>query len=282
MNEHPTASSGAAGEPDATAAASPATRKMKLLARLERMGEQGVEQLADVFSVSPMTIRRDLQELADAGQVIRTHGGAAPAARVSFEFRFLERMQKQGREKAQIAQAAAELVQMQQSVMLDSSTTTLALARRLKEIGWRGVIITTSLPIASELFGVDQIETILLGGTLRKDSPDLVGGVTDQNLDTLRADLAFIGVDAIDRHGRLYNDSPSLGRMLRRMQQAAREPYAVADGSKLGSTALMRFGVLTEWQGLITDRSADPGVLRSLRRNGVNVIQAGRRATEKN
>ena len=280
MHEHTTARQRRAGSADHETATSPSTRKTKLLARLERLGEQGVEQLAAVFGVSSMTIRRDLQELAEAGQVIRTHGGAAPAARVSFEFRFLERLQMHGPEKSRIAETAAGLVRQNQSVLLDSSTTTLAIARRLKQMGWSGVIITTSLPIASELFGVEPIETILLGGTLRHDSPDLVGGVTDQNLETLRADLAFIGVDAIDRQGRIYNASPNLGRMLRRMRLAANDAYAVADSSKLGATALMRFGTLSEWTGLITDASADPGVLRSLRRSGVKVILAGRDTTE--
>lgn len=276
MNEH-NASRPSTGAPTEGPAASPSSRKSKILVRLEQMGEQGVEQLAETFGVSAMTIRRDLQELADTGQVIRTHGGAAPAARVSFEFRFLERMRTQAGPKGRIAAAAADLVEPGRAVLLDSGTTTLAIARRLKEIGWRGVIITTSLPIASELFGVEWIETILLGGTLRKDSPDLAGGVTDQNLESLRADIAFIGADAIDRRGRIYNASPSIGRLLRRMQQATNEAYAVADASKLKSTALMMFGTLSEWKGLITDRSADAGAVRELRKNGVNVLLAGGR-----
>jgi len=271
MNEQSAARTG-----EGEASASPLTRKERILARLEQAGEQGVEELAALFGVSAMTIRRDLQELADAGRVIRTHGGAAPAARVSFEFQFLERMQAQAAQKAEIAAVAADLVKEGQSILLDSSTTTLAIARRLKQTGWRGVIITTSLPIASELFGSDEIETILLGGKLRKDSPDLVGGVTDQNLETLRTDLAFIGADAIDERGRIYNNSTTLGRMLRRMRQAARRCYAVADATKLGSTALMAFGTLSEWDGLITDRTADRGMLRTLKRHGVNVLQPAR------
>lgn len=277
MNEHAAASRHDAPGPEPSegegAGASPTSRKAQILARLERLGEQGVEQLAEVFAVSAMTIRRDLQELAEAGRVIRTHGGASPAARVSFEFRFLERSREQAPAKAQIATVASGLVRPGQSLLLDSSTTTLAVARRLKTIGWTGTIITTSLPIASELFGVDTVETILLGGTLQKDSPDLMGGITDQNLESLRADVAFIGADAVDRQGRIYNRSTSLGRMLRRMQQSARRTYAVADHSKLGTEALMRFGTLSEWAGLITDRAADAGVLRVLRRHGVNVLQ---------
>lgn len=254
---------------------SPDTRRTRIVDLLEREGERSVEQLSERFGVSGMTIRRDLQDLADAGKVLRTHGGAAPAARISFEFRFLERGQQHAAQKEQIAEVAAGLVSPGEAVLLDSGTTTLAIARRLKMIG--GVtVITTSLPIASELFGVEGIETILLGGQLRKDSPDLVGALTDHSLDLLRADVAFIGADAVDGQGRIYNASAEVGRMLGRMAKAATRVYAVADHSKVGRHELMRFANVTEWYGLITDRDLDRQLKRGLEKAGVRIIQLER------
>jgi DeoR family fructose operon transcriptional repressor len=88
--------------------------------------------LSRACEVSDMTIRRDLQKLADEGRVVRTHGGAARAEQVMFEFQFLQRAKTQQEEKNQIGLAAARLVKDGQSILLDSGTTTLALARHLR------------------------------------------------------------------------------------------------------------------------------------------------------
>lgn len=247
------------------------TRRTQILQLLEREGEQHVDDMARYFDVSTMTIRRDLHELAEDGRVIRTHGGAAPTARISFEFRFLDRTTHRAAAKTQIAELAASLVSPAQSVMLDSGTTTLAIARRLKQLDAL-TVITTSLPIASELFGLDHIDLILLGGRLRKDAPDLVGAITDQNLDVLRADVAFIGADAISKDGELFNGSADVGRMLGRMASACNKTYAVADSTKIGRTSLMRFGRLTQWTGLITDAEITASQQRRLKRAGAKVI----------
>ncbi len=250
---------------------SPESRRERIAGLLERDGDCSIDALAERFGVSGMTIRRDLQELADAGRVIRTHGGAAPAQRISFEFRFLERTRQQAKEKEQIAEVAASLIASGESVLLDSSTTTLAIARRLPAIG-NLTVVTTSLPIASELFGREGIEVILLGGALRNDSPDLCGALTDNNLDLIRADVAFIGADAVDHDGRLYNRSPDIGRMLQRMARSAERVYAVADHTKIGRHELMRFADLRDWFGLITDDGLDKVVGRRLTKAGARVI----------
>ena len=262
MNEH-----------TSTSHVSPESRRLKIVEALKCHGERSVEDLAEQFAVSGMTIRRDLQELADDGRVIRTRGGATPAGRVSFEFEFLDRARRQAREKDQIAQAAASMVQPGQSVLLDSSTTTLAIARRLVMIP--GVtVITTSLPVASELFGREGIDVIILGGRLRDGSPDLTGALTENNLEMIRADVAFIGADAIDAAGHIYNSSPEIGRMLRAMAGAAERVFAVADHTKLDRHELMRFAQISQWQGLITDDGVHEEVLRGLESAGVKVVCA--------
>lgn len=255
-------------------------RRSQVLAMLESEGELSVEILAQRFGVSGMTIRRDLQDLATSGKILRTHGGGAPASRVSFEFRFLERARQNAQAKDQIAAIAASMPEPGQSVLLDSGTTTLAIARRLKQrqAGTHLApltVITTSLPIASELFGADGLDLILLGGTLRKDSPDLIGAITDQNLDLLQTDLAFIGADAVGLDGCLYQDSVELGRMLGRMAASARRAYAVVDHSKIGRVGLMRFGRLGEpgssWAGLISDARLPAHQRQALAARGIQL-----------
>ncbi|MCC6683263.1 MAG: DeoR/GlpR transcriptional regulator [Phycisphaeraceae bacterium] len=253
---------------------SPDARRNAITELLNRDGEQSVESLAERFDVSGMTIRRDLADLAQIGRVLRTHGGAAPAARVSFEFKFLERNRRMATEKGQIATLAASLVTPCKTVMLDSGTTTLAIARQLRTLGPL-TVLTTSLPIASELFGCEQISTILLGGRLRQDSPDLTGPLTERMVDVLRADIAFLGADAVDGEGNAYNASLEVGGLIQKMAAVCSQVFCVADSSKIGRRELMRFSQLNEWAGLITDSGLDSALAGKLTRRGVKLIQPG-------
>ncbi|MEZ6191064.1 MAG: DeoR/GlpR family DNA-binding transcription regulator [Phycisphaerales bacterium] len=246
-------------------------RHSQILQVINREGGCSVDDLALSLGVSTMTIRRDLQELADTGHVLRTHGGAVPAARVSFEFRFLKDAQQNAQAKEQIARLAAEQIRDGDSVLLDSSTTTLAIARHLR--GRALTVITTSLPIASELYACNGIDLILLGGLLRNDSPDLAGPLTEANLENMRATVAFIGADGIDEAGMIYNKSTTVARMLQKMAGSAERVYAVADHSKVGKTALMRFGDISKWQGLITDSDLDTTWHKRFKKAGVCLIQ---------
>ena len=142
-----------------------------------------------------MTVRRDLKSLAERGKVLRTHGGAALAERVSFEFDFLHRLREHQAAKDAIAVAAAAVVEDGESVLLDSGTTTLALAKQLCQ-KQRLTVVTTSLPIAAQLQYDRHIEVLLLGGYVRPSSPDLVGAMTEANLESLRADVAFLAPPA--------------------------------------------------------------------------------------
>jgi len=247
----------------------PIPRHREIIGLLHACGECSVEHLAQSFGVSPMTIRRDLNALAESGQVIRTHGGAAPAEAVMFEFQFLRRAKLNASAKDRIGAAAASLVRDGQSVLLDSGTTTLCIARHLRERS--GItVITTSLPIASVLQHAGGVQTLLLGGYVRREAPDLQGPLTESNLESLRADIAFIGADGIDENGTCYNASLTVARMLGKMIQAAQQVYVVADASKLGRTALASFGQLADFSGLITDATA-PTPVRDTR---VNLITA--------
>lgn len=249
------------------------TRHEQICEMLEGRGECSVEELAEVLGVSGMTVRRDLQALAEQGKVIRTHGGAALDARVSFQFDFLRRAKEQEEAKMAIGAAAAALVEDGQSVLLDSGTTTLAMSRQLQ--GKKGItVITTSLPIASQLQYDAEISVLLLGGYLRAGSPDLAGAMTEANLETLHADVAFVGADGIDGRGNVYNRSAEVARMLTKMAAAAAKVYVVADHTKLGQTALWRFGRLKDWAGLVTDAEANRGLLASLQKAGVQLIKA--------
>lgn len=250
---------------------SPNARREKILELLNAQGECTVEELAEQFVVSTMTIRRDLHELAGTGRVIRTHGGATTGSRVSFEFRYLERMQKYRREKEAIGAAAAALVQEGDSVMMDSGTTVLAVAHHLRNR--RNIsVITASLPIASALYGCEEVDLLLLGGLLNHNSPDLCGPITETNVKMIKADLAFIGADAVDLDGNLYQLSATVAALLGKAAEPAKRVYCVADHTKIGQSALMQFGDARKWEGIITDSGIEQAKVDRLRKAGVNVI----------
>jgi DeoR/GlpR family transcriptional regulator of sugar metabolism len=247
------------------------SRQSQIQALLNKHGECSVEFLARKCNVSDMTIRRDLMVLEKSGGLIRTHGGATPREKVLFEFQFLDRARLNESAKRQIAVTAAKLIKNGQSVMMDSGTTTLAVAKELhnhKQLS----LITTSLPIAAILQYVTGINVLLLGGFVRCDAADLCGALTETNLENLRADMALIGADAIDLKGNVYNKSLEVARMLSKMTAAAAVTYVVADSSKIGHSALMKFGSIPKWEGLITDSGVSKQNAAALRQAGVNLI----------
>jgi DeoR/GlpR family transcriptional regulator of sugar metabolism len=240
---------------------------------LRSRGECSVEFLAAELGVSEMTIRRDLQQLADENRLVRAHGGASPVERVSFEFQFLRDARQFADEKEAIGLRAAALVEDGQSILFDSGTTTLAVARQLAARR-RLVVITSSLPIAAVLQRSSSSEVILLGGIVRRDAPDLAGPLAEANLDAFRADVAFVGADGVGLDGELYNASLTVGRLIAKMTTRAGSVYVVADSSKIGRTALSRFGNAKQLQGLITDAGIARGDRRALERAGVRVLIA--------
>ena len=249
------------------------SRRAQIRKLVASRGECSVEQLALELSVSGMTVRRDLQALCEDGRLIRTHGGATLGERATFEFSFLDRVNKNREAKTAIAREASELIGECRSVMLDGSTTTLAIARQLR--GRAGLtVITTSLPAAAELQHEPGIDVLLTGGYIRSASPDLTGSLAEANLELLRAEIAFLGADAVDNQGNVFTNPPDNSAVLLKMIASAQLVYVVADHTKLGNTALRRFGELVKWAGLITDEAADPEFVDQLRDLGINVTFA--------
>src|SRR5580698_10255990 len=178
-------------------------RRREILAVLHRDGRVLVNDLARHFRISQITIRKDLEFLDGQGVIQRTHGGALPVqagALLDPSLRDKEKLRR--REKIRIAQAAIRLVEEGQSLLLDSGTTTTAVARALKDKK-RLTVITNAINIAAELAGT-QVEVVLTGGMLRKNSFSLVGPLAERTLRQLSADILFLGVDGFDTKAGLF------------------------------------------------------------------------------
>ena len=204
---------------------------------LERDGRVLVTDMARKFDTSQVTIRKDLEVLHAHGLVHRTHGGALPAREGALEDPTLREKEKLHRkEKLRIAASAAAQVKEGQVVILDSGTTTTAIARALRNFH-NITIITNALNIAAELTGA-PVEVILTGGTLRKNSFSLVGPIAEETLRGLNADILFLGVDGFDVHYGLSTPNLLEAKVNRVMVEVAKRTVAVCDSSKFGRRSL--------------------------------------------
>jgi len=169
-------------------------RRREILEMLRMDGRVLVRDLSKRFRTSLITVRKDLESLHHQGLLERTHGGALPIRTGALQDQTLqekERLHKQ--EKLRIAAAAVRMIRPGQVIILDSGTTTTAIARGCRDL--RSLtIITNATNIAADLAG-SSVEVILTGGTLRKNSFSLVGPLAEESLRKLSADMLFLAVD---------------------------------------------------------------------------------------
>lgn len=248
-------------------------RRRAILDLLNREGRVLVTELARHFHTSQVTVRKDLEALHAHGLVHRTHGGALPAREGALEDPTLREKEKLHRkEKLRIAEAAVKIVAEGQVVILDSGTTTTAIARALR--GFHNLtIVTNAVNIAAELSGT-AVEVILTGGTLRKNSFSLVGPIAEETLRHLNADVLFLGVDGFDvRHGL---STPNLleAKVNRVMMDVAKRTVAVCDSSKFGRRSLSLIAPTSALQQVITDRGVPKSDLQALRKANLEVTLA--------
>jgi DeoR/GlpR family transcriptional regulator of sugar metabolism len=249
-------------------------RRRELVSMLSRSRSVSTAEMARRFDVSSMTIRRDLKALEGSGVAVRSHGGAFAAQRITFEFAFDERRRQHPAEKQRIGAAAAEKVGRGQTLFLDTGTTTLEIAGALARLDVPCTVVTSSLVIASKLWGREQIALMLLGGRVRRGSPDLVGPPAEEMLEKLTADIAFLGSDGIDPSRGSFAADVETARIAERMAANARRAIVVADSSKLGHAAAVRYLRIEDMGELITDRGADRSLVAALRRRGLKVTLA--------
>jgi DeoR family transcriptional regulator of aga operon len=245
-------------------------RRRAILDLLSRQGRVLVTELARHFETSQVTIRKDLDGLHAHGMVHRTHGGALPSRHGALEDPTLREKEKLHRQKKlRIAGSAASMVREGQVIILDSGTTTTAIARALRSFQ-NLTIITNAVNIAAELAGT-AVEVILTGGTLRKNSFSLVGPIAEETLRRLNADLLFLGVDGFDVHYGLSTPNLLEAKVNRVMVEVAKRTVAVCDSSKFGRRSLSLIVPTSALQEVITDRGAPKSDLSVLKQARIEV-----------
>ncbi|MBN1675563.1 MAG: DeoR/GlpR transcriptional regulator [Kiritimatiellae bacterium] len=249
------------------------SRQAAIVELLAKEGERSVEHLAAAFRVSDMTIRRDLAELAREGRLTRTWGGAQVLERHALDFSFREKARHNHTAKARIGRLAASLVVPGSFVFMDTGTTTIQVARFLKPIsGLR--VFTCSLPVVSELIGVGSIQVMMLGGTVRADSLEVYGPLTEKNFAGLSVDIAFVGTDAVGPGGGLFTRGMETARVAELILGAARKKVLVADHTKWAAIASLRYAHISDVDVVVTDDGLAEEHRKALAEAGVDLILA--------
>lgn len=252
-------------------------RQAEIARLVEDRGRARVTELAESFGVSSVTIRKDLDVLADEGRVIRTHGGAiAPRVRgqdLAYDVR--DRLQQA--EKAAIGRLAAGRVNDGESIIVDASTTSLYLARELmrRTPGQSLTIVTNSIRLATEMSVRPDIGVLLMGGRVRGRSLSLVGQLGDGVLRRVNVQKAFVGAAGLTAEDGLTETTEEEAQIKRAMVAAAREVYALVDNTKWGRVASATFCRPEELTGVFTDAGAPGEMLEGLRGMGIEVQQHG-------
>jgi DeoR/GlpR family transcriptional regulator of sugar metabolism len=250
-------------------------RRQKILELLEKNGRVTVDELAGNFSVSTVTARTDLDALAKLGALRRSHGGAVRALDPLHDYPLKLKEILHHEEKTRIARAAVQLVRPNQTVILDSGSTTAEIARQLKQARIKGLsVITNSLSIGAELADAQGIAVIVIGGILRELSQSCVGPHAEQMMRELHADHLFLAVDGL--HVEIGPSTPDIleAQLNGLMVRASNEITVVADSSKFGRRSMSVIAPMDQVDRVITDAGVSPDMVEALRRRGVEIVIA--------
>jgi len=253
-------------------------RRERLLQQLRQDTVVTTRSLSDHLGVSEPTIRRDLEELEKDGLVERIHGGARllkPAAwrMDKRELPFYMRREVAKNEKQAIARAALQLLEPDQVIMLDASTTCLYFAQVIPD-DMSLTIITHSACLPIELAGRSGLQVICTGGILQPMSLFYLGPDSDRTLRRLRAHRAFFSVKGLTLREGCTDATLAEVQLKSLMVEQVHELIILADHTKLGNIALASFAPLSRVHTLVTDDQANPEMVQAIREAGVQVIIA--------
>jgi DeoR/GlpR family transcriptional regulator of sugar metabolism len=248
-------------------------RAERIVDRLRERGTVSAQELVRALRVSAPTIRRDLDRLESEGVLRRVHGGAFLArAEAAVEAPFAEVVGVDAAAKEAVAAEAAKLVQPGQVVLLDIGTTTMRIARHLRDQSV--TVITGNLAVLDVLRHDDACELVLLGGTVRRNYQSLVGPLTEDALASVSADISFLSCTGVRPDGSVVDDISQEATLKRAIVRSANRVVLAAPAPKFPGSGSLRICRLDDLDDLITTEGADPGTLDRARQAGANVVIA--------
>ena len=250
-------------------------RRRHILELLDHAKRVTVRELSDIFGVSTVTVRGDLEVLEQMGALVRSHGGAVKPLSPAPDLPISLKETLRQIEKAHIGAVAASMIHDGETVIFDSGTTTAAVAKCVAGLRLESLtVITNALNIALELANLRNVQIIMLGGILRGPALSMVGPHAEQALMNLNADRMFLGVDGIDPEVGLTTPDLLEAQLSALMIRVSREVIAVADSSKFMNRSLSVIAKIDAIHKLVTDEGIPNEMLEAIQQAGVEVIIA--------
>ena len=249
-------------------------RQMEILELAKTSGRVIVEDLATRFSVTPQTIRKDLNEMCEGQVLNRIHGGAVfPSGTENMQYE--ARRQIAAPEKQAIGAAAAGLIPNNTSLFINIGTTTEAVGEALAN-HHEMMVITNNINVANRLRPVPSIEVVITGGVVRGSDGGIVGEAAVDFIRQFKVDYAVIGVSAIDTDGSLLDFDFREVKVAQAIIANARHVILVADSTKFERTAPVRIGRISQVNTFITDHCPVSSIRRVCAENNVALVETGK------
>jgi DeoR family fructose operon transcriptional repressor len=245
-------------------------RKLKIIELLNENTKLLVPELCEYFGVSSATIRNDLRDLEGNGLLKRTHGGAIKNTKAGFELDTHQKGIKNLAQKQAIARFAAETVDDGDTIAIDTGTTALEFTKQLTSRQGLTVVVN-DIKIASYLEEYTEINTILIGGVIRRKYNCTVGYPATNALKGLSVDKVFMATNGLSLDKGLTTPDMSQAEVKKAMLNIASEVIVICDSSKIGNTAFVQVAPISRVDCIITDSGIDERDIEELQALGVIV-----------
>ncbi|WP_027965290.1 DeoR/GlpR family DNA-binding transcription regulator [Halalkalibacillus halophilus] len=231
----------------------PLARRQWIQQKIKENGNVDIVEISNELNVSSMTIRRDLKELEKEEKVIRTHGGAISTQSMTLEVPYSSKEGRNLKEKQAIALKASTNIPEYSTIILDSGTTTLELAKLIK---YRKdlTVVTNDVKIANELID-SEVKVIVIGGEMQNEIGALFGTLAEKILQNLNVDIAFIGAHGINYENGLTAPAVEKASLKNLMIDYSNEQWLLADSSKFNKKSFATVCDLSHVSGVITNES---------------------------
>ena len=248
-------------------------RKNKILELLEKNGSVKVTELSKMFDISEVTVRNYLADMEAMGLLSRVHGGAMSSYKPYYSMNLSQRLETNQTEKKKIAQKVAETVEENDTIMLNSGTTTLMVFRALPT-NFNLNIVTNSIAIALEAADIPNFNVILVGGSVNTKYQFTYGIDAVQQLKNYHAEKLILSVDGIDPENGFttyYDKESDIDRV---MIEQSKICIIAADTSKFDRTAFARITSVDEADMIVTNAQLSDVMLKSLEKHNIEIIRA--------
>lgn len=246
-------------------------RRTIILKQLEKEEQVNVSELSRQFNVSEVTIRKDLKHLEKKNILIRSRGGAMKRSLVNIDLSIYDRRRQNTGLKEAIGAAAAKMIMNGETILLDTGTTIMELAKHLpKKI--EITVITNSVDITFRLAEFPNIRVIMPGGILRRNSLALVGEQAAESLRGFYCDKYFLSADGIDVNKGMMTTNIEEASLAKINIKNSKKVIALIDSSKFESKGITAIAPLAQVNTLITDSGIPQDILREIKNLGVEVI----------